>query len=240
MSKINPDTLKDLFLAAMTDNPNFEYISGEQPFVIKYKDQRYYIYMIKLTSAYFKSRPDTTRAQLNRRACFDEIKKSPYPFIFLGYDGENDVLVCWNNKIAKARLNEKNTVSFYSRKIYQDQIILGEPRHFKLKNGDQPYFFKRKDLTIFMEKVDTLFLDAVEISKSSEQTEAKFCSDAKNNAENYLYDTELQRLLRPMLIGPAKRTLEAVQTMMKYLQDRYGIHISMRECMEILKTLHFG
>ena len=91
-----------------------------------------------------------------------------------------------------------------------------------------------------MEKVDTLFLDAVEISKSSEQTEAKFCSDAKNNAENYLYDTELQRLLRPMLIGPAKRTLEAVQTMMKYLQDRYGIHISMRECMEILKTLHFG
>lgn len=40
MSKINPDTLKDLFLAAMTDNPNFEYISGEQPFVIKYKGQR--------------------------------------------------------------------------------------------------------------------------------------------------------------------------------------------------------
>ena len=142
MSKINPDTLKDLFLAAMTDNPNFEYISGEQPFVIKYKGQRYYIYMIKLTSAYFKSRPDTTRAQLNRRACFDEIKKSPEPFIFLGYDVENDVLVCWNNKIAKARLNEKNTVSFYSRKIYQDQISLGEPRHFKLKNGDQPYFFK--------------------------------------------------------------------------------------------------
>ena len=85
MSKINPDTLKDLFLAAMTDNPSFEYISGEQPFIIKYKGQRYYIYMIKLTSAYFKSRPDTTRAQLNRRACFDEIKKSPYPFIFLGY-----------------------------------------------------------------------------------------------------------------------------------------------------------
>ena len=37
--------------------------------------------MIKLTSAYFKSRPDTTRAQLNRRACFDEIKKSPDPFM---------------------------------------------------------------------------------------------------------------------------------------------------------------
>lgn len=240
MSKINPDTLKDLFLAAMTDNSNFEYISGEQPFVIKYKGQRYYIYMIKLTSAYFKSRPDTTRAQLNRRACFDEIKKSPDPFIFLGYDGENDVLVCWNNKIAKARLNEKNTVSFYSRKIYQDQICLGEPRHFKLKNGDQPYFFKRKDLSIFMENVDTLFVETVDISKSSEQAEIKFYSDARSNIESHLHDTELLSLLRPMLIGPAKRTLEAVQAMMKYLQERYGVHISMRECMELLKTLHFN
>ena len=67
MSKINPDTLRDLFLAVMTGNPDFEYVNGEQPFVIKYKGQRYHIYMIKLTSAYFKSRPDTTRAQLNRR-----------------------------------------------------------------------------------------------------------------------------------------------------------------------------
>lgn len=240
MSKINPDTLKDLFLAAMTDNPNFEYISGEQPFVIKYKGQRYNIYMIKLTSAYFKSRPDTTRAQLNRRSCFDEIKKSSTPFIFLGYDGENDVLVCWNNKIAKARLNEKNTVSFYSRKIYQDQIILGEPRHFELKNGDQPYFFKRKDLTIFMEKVDTLFPEVAETPKLSDQTEIKLPSDAKNDAESHLHDAELLTLLKPMLVGPAKRTLEAVQTMMKYLHNRYGIHISMRECMELLKTLHFN
>lgn len=45
MSKINPDTLKDLFLAAMTDVPDFEYISGEQPFVIRYKGQRYHIYI---------------------------------------------------------------------------------------------------------------------------------------------------------------------------------------------------
>ena len=239
MSKINPDTLKDLFLAAMTDVPDFEYISGEQPFVIRYKGQRYHIYMIKLTSAYFKSRPDTTRAQLNRRACFDEIKKSSDPFIFLGYDGENDVLVCWNNKTAKARLNEKSTVSFYSRKIYQDQIIVGEPRHFKLRNGDQPYFFKRKDLPIFMDKVDNLFPDTVDISNPDEQKETKVYSNLKNNVESYLYDADLVRQLKPMLLGPAKRTLEAVQTMMRYLQDRYGVHISMRESMGLLKNLRF-
>ena len=234
MSKINPDTLRDLFLAVMTGNPDFEYVNGEQPFVIKYKGQRYHIYMIKLTSAYFKSRPDTTRAQLNRRVCFDEIKKSSDPFIFLGYDSDNDVLVCWNNKIAKARLNEKSTVSFYSRKI-----ILGEPKHFKLKNGDQPYFFKRKDLPLFLDKVNTLFPDIAEIPKQSERREKELYSTPNNNAENHLNDVELLALLKPMLVGPAKRTLEAVQTMMNYLRDRYGIHISMRECTTFLKTLHF-
>lgn len=45
MSKINPDTLRDLFLAVMTGNPDFEYVNGEQPFVIKYKGQRYHIYI---------------------------------------------------------------------------------------------------------------------------------------------------------------------------------------------------
>lgn len=239
MSKINPDTLKDLFLTAMTDVPDFEYISGEQPFVIRYKGQRYHIYMIKLTSAYFKSRPDTTRVQLNRRACFDEIKKSSDPFIFLGYDVENDVLVCWNNKTAKARLNEKSTVSFYSRKIYQDQIILGEPRHFKLKNGDQPYFFKRKDLPIFMDKVDNLFPETVDVSNPDERKETKIYFNPKNNVESYLNDADLLKQLKPMLVGPTKRTLEAVQTMMKYLHERYGVHISMRESMGLIKNLRF-
>ena len=42
-----------------------------------------------------------------------------------------------------------------------------------------------------------------------------------------------------MLTGPAKRTLEAAQTIMRYLQDKYKIHISMRECMGLLKNLHF-
>ena len=91
-----------------------------------------------------------------------------------------------------------------------------------------------------MENVDTLFVETADIPKSSEQTETKFYTDDRRNVESHLHDIELLSLLRPMLVGPAKRTLEAVQTMMKYLQERYGVHISMRECMELLKTLHFN
>ena len=42
-----------------------------------------------------------------------------------------------------------------------------------------------------------------------------------------------------MLIGPAKRTLEAIQTIMKYLKEKYDVHISMRDCMDVLKSLRF-
>ena len=35
-------------------------------------------------SAYFKTRPDTTRAQLPVKEDFDEIKHSIIPFVFLG------------------------------------------------------------------------------------------------------------------------------------------------------------
>lgn len=90
-----------------------------------------------------------------------------------------------------------------------------------------------------MDKVNTLFPDIAEIPKQSERREKELYSTPNNNAENHLNDVELLALLKPMLVGPAKRTLEAVQTMMNYLRDRYGIHISMRECTTFLKTLHF-
>ena len=90
-----------------------------------------------------------------------------------------------------------------------------------------------------MDKVDNLFPDTVDISNPDEQKETKVYSNLKNNVESYLYDADLVRQLKPMLLGPAKRTLEAVQTMMRYLQDRYGVHISMRESMGLLKNLRF-
>ena len=74
----------------------------------------------------FKDRPGTTRAQLPKRDLFDEIKKSPNIFIFLGYDQENDVFVCWDFNVAKERLNVGKSVSFYSRISYQEEVEEGE------------------------------------------------------------------------------------------------------------------
>ena len=91
------------------------------------------------------------------KPAFDSIKSSPYPFIFLGYDGLNDVFICWNYHIAKERLNVGKSVSFYSRTFFQSEVKEGEFIRRKLKNGDVPVLFKRSDLIEFFKKIDTFF-----------------------------------------------------------------------------------
>ena len=115
--KVLPETLLQLMLNVLAKADSFQYISGIQPFLMSLKGRKYYVYVKNLSSAYFKDRPDTTRAQLPIKDEFSEIKESAYPFIFLGYDRINDVLVCWNFHIAKKRLNERKSVSFYSRTL---------------------------------------------------------------------------------------------------------------------------
>jgi hypothetical protein len=156
-NKIYPETLLLLIKEIMEESPDFFYIEGIQPFLISFKNKEYYIYVKNLSSAYFKDRPDTTRAQLPIKEEFERIKNSPIPFIFLGYDYTNDVLVCWNFHTVKERLNEKKSVSFYSRQFFQDEVSSGTFLRKKLKNGDEPILFKRKDLIDFFNQVETFF-----------------------------------------------------------------------------------
>lgn len=147
--RIFPETLQQLILDAFQKTPEFQYQSGVQPFLMTYKNKPYYVYVKNLSSAYFRERPDTTRAQLPIKDEFEEIKGSSYPFVFLGYDQNNDVLVCWNYHVVKQRLNAAKSVSFYSRKFFQEAVVEGELLQKRLKNGDEPVLFKRKDIALF-------------------------------------------------------------------------------------------
>lgn len=157
IEKIYPETLLQLMCDVLKNAPQFSYISGIQPFLMSFDNEKYYVYVKNMSSAYFSERPDTTRAQLPIKDEFDEIKASSIPFVFLGYDQENDVVICWNYHIAKSRLNEKKSVSFYSRRFFQEEVRSGSFLRKQLKNGDEPILFKRKDLIEFFTKIETFF-----------------------------------------------------------------------------------
>jgi len=157
IEKIKPQTLLALVREVLDQSKDFEYISGIQPFFMSFNKQKCYVYVKNISSAYFSDRDKTTRAQLPIKPVFDSIKTSPYLFIFLGYDGINDVLVCWNFHLAKERLNIGKSVSFYSRTFFQSEVKTGEFIRRELKNGDFPVLFKRSELIEFFQKLDTFF-----------------------------------------------------------------------------------
>lgn len=157
IEKIKPETLLALMREVLEQSSEFSYINGIQPFFMSFKGQKFYVYVKNISSAYFSDRDKTTRAQLPIKKEFDSIKSSPYPFIFLGYDGIHDVFVCWNFHIAKERLNVGKSVSFYSRTFFQSEVKEGELLRKKLKNGDLPVLFKRSSLIEFFTKIDTFF-----------------------------------------------------------------------------------
>ncbi len=186
---------------------------------MSFDNNEYYVYVKNLSSAYFRERPDTTRAQLPIRDEFEEVKKSSIPFVFLGYDQNNDVLVCWNFHVVKARLNEKKSVSFYSRQFFQDEVSSNVFLRKRLKNGDEPILFKRKNLIEFFSQIDAFFPHADNNSDASTSTfaapellnETEHIEDKKLFVANgkllKITDNALIEQLKPLL--ETKHTLQA-------------------------------
>ena len=217
IEKIYPETLRQLMVEVLKTSTDFSYISGTQPFLMQFKDKEYYVYVKNLSSAYFKERPDTTRAQLPIRDEFDEIKKSDIPFIFLGYDQQNDVLVCWNYHNAKVRLNEKRSVSFYSRQFFQDEVSLGVFLRKRLKNGDEPILFKRRELVEFFYQIDTFFPlseDEVQPPKNTDNEQV-----ISNGKLLKITDKELIEQLKPLI--ETKRTLQALKVVDDFYKGQF-------------------
>lgn len=186
IEKIKPESLLSLMLEVLEKCDNFIHISGIQPFLMSFNDIKYYVYVKNISSAYFSDRDNTTRAQLPVKSEFDLIKKSSHPFVFLGYDGVNDVFVCWNYHIAKERLNVGKSVSFYSRTFFQSEVKEGDFTRRKLKNGDSPVFFKRSSLIDFFKRIDTFF--PIKTSKEFDFSENIGDYNYAVKFENYLRD----------------------------------------------------
>lgn len=220
--KIGPIKLKDLVISCLKKSKKFSFIQGTMPFLFSWDNEKIYIYVKTLSSAYFGNQ-NITRVQLPRKDIFARIRKSRFKFIFLGYDNVNDVFVAWNNEIAKKRLNQSENVSFYSRANIQSQASRENSFvHFSLENGETPICFKRSLLPQFLTKINKIFFD------NSKKTEPSKRDSQKNEIEK-----ELLKKVSPMLKGRSVRMLEALQVMMNYYESR-GVNKSIKECSNVL------
>ena len=233
--KISGEKLLALFTHEMNNSKVFSLITGIQPFKISFISKEYFVYIKNISSAYFKNRPDVNRAQLPIREEFYFIKKSNIPFIFLGYDSDNDVYVCWDFYIAKARLNVQNNVSFYSRQSWQNQVQENEFLRKVLTNGDKVVLFKRKFVIDFFEQIDTFFEEKTTINSTENNSANSSCDTGK------LYkitDVELLEILKPLLTGITIHTLEAIQILQNFYKDSYP-NMTYKDWSTLVKSLSF-
>jgi hypothetical protein len=218
MRNILAKELKIKFVETLSGIDGFIYENGN-PFLIKIFDKPFFIFLKNLSPAYFKNSPDVTRVQLPYSEHFDKIFKANIPFVILGYDVDNDTVVCWNPSKIKERLNAKSNVSLYSRNSLQSDILTNEFKIGFLSNGEKIILFRRESLGLFFEKIPILFEDnQVKIIENED-----FVSEPnKIMVPVKLYeitDVQLLNLLNPLL--EKNRVLEAVEICIKYYQDKF-------------------
>lgn len=156
MRKISAQKLKEIFIEAFQDFDDFVYLE-ENPFSMGFRDKTYAVFLKNISPAYFKASPDITRVQLPFSNHFSKLQYTDFPFVILGYDADNDTMVCWNPKKVKERLNSKSNVSLYSRISLQESVKINEFKEGFLSNGEKIVLFKREHLPTLFDSLDELF-----------------------------------------------------------------------------------
>lgn len=178
--------LKELLDRALQDNVTFKSLEGVIPCRFLLDGNYYNVYIKNLSSAHFTNK-NVWRAQLPSDDKFTELKESPIPFIFLGYDQENDVYATWNPHKVKQRLNEAKYVSFYSRLSAQKEAH-DEDKFIRLElnNDGEVLIFPRTKLNSYLVNLQTYFADMSDYVAmgSKRRTEANEAYRELNNPKN--------------------------------------------------------
>ncbi len=169
--------LMEKFITAIGSYEGFEVLRQDVVCQFKFDGACYYAYFKCISHEGNPYPLEHQRAQLPKREEFDEIRESAIPFLFFGYDIDNDVFVCWEPHKIKPRLNKKSYVSFYSRLSAQKSVVEGKIKEEILTNGDKFVLFKRKDLVPFLQMIDTHFPELIHYGDANcslkDETETK-------------------------------------------------------------------
>jgi hypothetical protein len=159
IKKISRYTLQQIFIESLKECDSFKIIDGLNPFHITLNGKELYIYIKNLSPAYFTN-PDVWRVQLPKKEEFDTIKEGNIDFVLLGYDADNDVYTTWHPKWTKQRLNNGESVSFYSRLSLQEEVASSQDiKRLSLNNDGEVIAFPREHLEFILSNLKTFFQD---------------------------------------------------------------------------------
>lgn len=218
MKKLLAPILKERMLEVLAQAPMFSCDDNIMPFLVTLGDARFYLYVKNISSAYFSKSPDITRVQLPEKGViFNNIIQSNFPFVMLGYDYPNDVVVSWNPAELKIRLNTSKNISLYSRQSFQNEVGHDEFKCLYLTNGGKVVMFKRHNLTYFLLHLSDWYPlekkgkvgDKITINRDN----------VTNGKLTKITDNTIISKIKPLLLN--YHIFEAVSIVMQYYADQY-------------------
>jgi hypothetical protein len=229
MTKLFSKDLKLKFIEPFKNETGYTFGEGN-PFLIKLKNKKYYIYLKNLTPAYFKNLPDITRVQLPYNENFKKILEEKTVFFILGYDFEADVFVTWNPSRIKERLNTRNNVSLYSRKSLQEKVKKTEFKIGELANSEKIVLFKRSNLINFFHEIDGLFGKPEKMKTTSEPI-IEYVTDQLQAITDKLLLKQITPLLKK------NQVLRAVEITSNYYSTKYQ-NMGFKDWYKLVNEIH--
>lgn len=209
------------FIDGVANNTQFTLFqnNGGPVLHFAFNDQKYVAYFKCISYAGNPYPRNTTRAQLPLRPEFDTILDEER-FLFLGYDVENDLFVCWDPIKVKSRLNKRCYVSFFCRQNVQDSVEEGTVVESHLTNGDMYVLFKRDDTARFFEMIEVHFpelwnnLSPSKLPQSNDGVDVTDDDDVSNadpiGRLNEIDDDPIVKAFVDQLIAQGKGTLQII------------------------------
>lgn len=219
-----------LLSEALNNNPSFN-IKGEAfPCAVMLNGQTFYIYIKNLSPGHFRPEDNVWRAQLPRRDEFDEIKKSGIPFVFLGYDEENDVYTTWNPTWVKLRLNKVSYASFYSRLSGQveaklRQAFVRQP----LSNDIVSLIFPRTLLGDYLLHIHDYFNEEIKVT-----------AKVKDGKILKIEEKELLDQIEPFLHQEYPQTITAMNLVQQFYKNQDCRKMEIKDWMALLKNIDWS
>jgi hypothetical protein len=213
MSK-DTDEIITLISAELTSGPSpFVASSIENPLVFEIEGVLLALYIRKITSAYFKTRPNVTRIQLHDSSAIRALEDQGIKVLTLGYCLKTNSVVLWPQKSIRSRFNKRKNVSLYSRMSFQKTA--GESNssiRYRLSNGDTIIGLPLKCL-------NQVLRDVARNDDDSHRTLELFEEDSdKSKALNELSESEfLSRILQQ---NPSFSFADAVDALLSNRKTR--------------------
>lgn len=157
---LNPQDLKYLLIDSLRlYSDNVVFIDGSNPYRFSINKKTFYVLIKNVhESGYGRDNPDECRIQVAKTGNFREALNTKTEVIVLGYFADEKVFTAWNPYLMRDRINQKQTISLYSRFSVQRQASISKIAAYRDNNGQSIISFLPDYLGLYLENIQHIHL----------------------------------------------------------------------------------